>query len=112
MIQSITTCPLGSHCERVVDNVVERCAWYTTLAGKNPQTGKAMEPTSKCAMAWIPILLIEGNGKTDEVSASVIEVRETMLKQEPIKFMLNAIANEKRDVKDVTSFTELPSRVD
>jgi hypothetical protein len=68
------SCPLGHKCEtHVLDNsgqIVEtnRCAWYTTVAGQNPQTGEQIDQ-AKCAMAWIPILLVENamtnRGQTD-----------------------------------------------
>jgi hypothetical protein len=52
------TCPLGSECERVVDGVLERCAWYTCLKGKNPQ-GEDIIDEWGCAIAWLPIMSVE-----------------------------------------------------
>lgn len=52
------TCPLGHQCEQVNNGIVERCAWYTHLEGKNPQGENAIDEWG-CAIAWMPILSIE-----------------------------------------------------
>jgi hypothetical protein len=78
MIERTITCPLGSKCETVVDGKLEVCAWYTTLEGCNPQTGERMAPKSMCAMAWIPILMVDANGKTNQVFASVTDLRNSV----------------------------------
>jgi hypothetical protein len=53
-----TTCPLGSQCEEIKDNQMHRCAWYTKLVGKNPNTGEDVDDWS-CAIAFMPMLQIE-----------------------------------------------------
>jgi hypothetical protein len=52
------TCPLGSQCEEIKDNQMHRCAWYTKLVGKNPNTGEDVDDWS-CAIAFMPMLQIE-----------------------------------------------------
>ena len=53
------TCPLGHKCQTFdATGLLEQCAWYTTLAGKNPQTGQEIHE-SKCAMAFLPIVGLE-----------------------------------------------------
>ena len=54
------TCPFGNECETAEDNVIHRCAWYTELKGTDPQTGEEVSDW-KCAIAWMPIVAIEGN---------------------------------------------------
>ena len=55
-----TTCPFGNKCEEAKDGAVHRCAWYTELKGTDPQTGEEVSDW-KCAIAWMPIVGIEGN---------------------------------------------------
>lgn len=88
MIPITYTCPLGGICERVVDGHIERCAWYVTLEGVNPQTGEKAEPQSKCGMAWLPILMIDNTGKTDRVSDAVNQLRDTVSVINPIQLLM------------------------
>ena len=62
-----TVCPLGCECERVVDDHIERCAWYVKLQGKNPQTGAEIDDW-RCSMAWQPLLMIEATGIQSNVN--------------------------------------------
>ena len=87
MIEKKITCPLGSQCESVVSGVVERCAWYVEMAGTNPQTGEIMPNQSRCAMNWIPLILVEGNGRNVGVQAAVESLRNTVLDTTPIKLI-------------------------
>jgi len=81
-MKTVVTCPLGSECERIVDDHIERCAWYVKLAGHDPQSGKEIDD-SRCAMAWQPILMIEGNGASHKVGAAIHSLRnETIKRQE------------------------------
>lgn len=70
-IPVVITCPLGSTCEKVVDNAIHRCMWYTCLAGQNPQTGEMIDEW-KCAMSWIPIMLVE-NANTNRGQTAAME---------------------------------------
>jgi hypothetical protein len=81
MIEVVTTCPLGSTCEEVKDGKVHRCAWFVELEGTDPQSGKPVKE-SKCAMAWQPILQIEGSRETNRVAASVQSMRNETSKQQ------------------------------
>jgi len=72
-------CPLGSECETVKDNVIQRCAWYTKLAGIDPNTGKELEDWG-CAMSWLPTLLIEGAAQSRGTSVAVESFRNEMVK--------------------------------
>ncbi len=53
-----TTCPLGSQCEEIKDNQMHRCAWYTNIQGKDPQSEKYIDKW-ECAIAFMPMLQIE-----------------------------------------------------
>ena len=82
-IEVVTTCPLGSECEVIKDGKLHRCAWYVTLEGENPQNGKKIE-TSKCAMAWQPILLIEGNGQNLHIAGAIESLRNETINRQDI----------------------------
>lgn len=71
VIETVITCPLGHTCEEIKDNKINRCAWYTCVAGQHPQSGEQINQW-KCAMAWTPILLIE-NANTNRGQTSAIE---------------------------------------
>ena len=75
------TCPLGSECERIANGHIERCAWYVEIQGTDPQSGKEVRE-SKCAMAWQPILAIEGNGVNNQVAASIQSLRNETVKRQ------------------------------
>ena len=70
-IETVTTCPLGSVCEEIKDNKLHRCAWYTCLAGQHPQTGEMIDEW-RCAMAWIPVMLVE-NANTNRGQTAALE---------------------------------------
>ena len=72
------TCPLGSECETAENNVIKRCAWYTKLAGTDPNTGKELEDWG-CAMAWLPTLLIENAAQSRSTSTAVESFRNEMV---------------------------------
>ena len=59
-------CPLiGEDCRGL------ECAWYTKIAGTNPQTGEEVEEWG-CAGAWIPFLQVD-NAKAIHQTGSAIE---------------------------------------
>jgi hypothetical protein len=73
-IKTVLTCPLGSKCEEVKDGAIHRCAWYTKLAGSNPNTGEVMDEQG-CAMSWMPMLMIENSMQQRSTSAAVESFR-------------------------------------
>jgi hypothetical protein len=73
-IKTVLTCPLGSSCEEIKDGAIHRCAWYTKLAGTNPNTGEQTDEQG-CAMAWLPMLLIENSMQQRSTSAAVESFR-------------------------------------
>jgi len=57
-----------------------QCAWFTKVAGTNPQTGKDIEDWG-CAVAWLPILAIENSQSTRMSGAAVESFRNEMVKR-------------------------------
>ena len=55
------TCPLGHTCDA--------CLWQVRLRGLDPQTGHEIDD-AKCAIAWMPTLLIEVAGVGRQAAAA------------------------------------------
>jgi hypothetical protein len=65
------TCPLGHTCDK--------CLWMTKLRGINPQSGQEVD-SEGCAIAFLPILLIENSQKQHQTAAAVESTRNEVLK--------------------------------
>ena len=74
-IESKANCPLDNFnpCRQT------DCAWFTQLRGNNPQTGKEIDEWG-CAIAWIPVLLIENSQQQRSTGAAVESFRNEMTK--------------------------------
>jgi hypothetical protein len=76
-LEVIITCPMGLKCEEIKDNKAYRCAWFTKLAGKDPQSEKEIEQWG-CAISWLPVMLVEvsqtNRGNTDAISSMRNEI--------------------------------------
>lgn len=77
-IKTVVTCPLGSKCEEIKDGAIHRCAWFITLAGKDPTSEKQIDEKG-CAMSWIPILLIENSQQQLGTSSAITSFRDEMI---------------------------------
>ena len=87
-IKTVLTCPLGAKCEEIKGDAIHRCAWYTTLAGTNPNTGESVDEKG-CAIAWLPMLLIENSMQQRSTSAAVESFRnETMQANQSSQLLL------------------------
>jgi hypothetical protein len=64
------SCPLGHECHK--------CLWMTKLRGMNPQTGQEMD-SEGCAIAFLPILLIENSQQQRQTAAAVESFRNQMM---------------------------------
>ena len=67
----ILECPLGADCERTSEDGIHRCMWHIHVQGKDPQSEKVID-SSGCAMAFLPILLVE-NAQTNRGQTQAIE---------------------------------------
>ncbi len=69
-----TLCPLlNKAC------VKHDCTWYTQVRGHNPNTGAEIDQYS-CAVAWLPILMIENSQQQRQTSAAVESFRNEMVR--------------------------------
>ena len=73
------TCPLGSQCEVVVDNVIKRCAWYVKLTGTDPSTGKDVDEWG-CSMSFMPMLMVEMSGTNRGQTKALESLRNETVK--------------------------------
>lgn len=67
-----------------------KCAWYTQVRGHNPNTGEDMDHWG-CAMAWLPVLLIENSQQQRGTGAAVESFRNEMVKGNSIAHQLMAL---------------------
>ena len=79
-----TICPMmgGKPCVEdgsIVDGELVSCRFWVTVHGMNPQTGETMNQQD-CAMAWVPILMIENSKVNRETGAAVESFRNEMVK--------------------------------
>ena len=74
-IESKHGCPLDSFnpCRKL------DCAWFTQVRGHNPNTGQEVDEWA-CAMAWLPVLLIENSQMQRQTGAAVESFRNEMVK--------------------------------
>jgi hypothetical protein len=95
-MKSKQTCPLGFECEEVKDNQIYKCRWYVSLKGKDPQSEEIIDNWN-CAMAWIPILLVE-NSQTNRGQTQAIESfrNETIKGQNVFTFLMNKALNNRK----------------
>ena len=74
-IESKANCPLHNFnpCRQT------DCAWFTQLRGNNPNTGEPIDEWG-CAIAWIPVLLIENSQQQRQTGAAVESFRNEVVK--------------------------------
>ena len=82
-IETVYTCPLGSMCEEVKDDKLQRCVWFVEISGKDPQTDKDINQ-SYCAMAILPKLIIENTGKQIRTGSAIESFRNKMVSDNQI----------------------------
>jgi hypothetical protein len=68
-----TFCPLIKK-----DCIQNKCAWFTQLRGTNPNTGKEIDEWG-CAIAWMPVLMIENSQQQRQTGAAVESFRNEMV---------------------------------
>ncbi len=62
----------GTHCPMLDKECIQfKCAFWTQLRGTHPQTGAEVDEWA-CAVAWLPVLLIE-NAKEVRQGAAATE---------------------------------------
>lgn len=74
-IQAKTNCPLNNFepCKEL------ECAWFMKVAGKHPQKDEEVEDWG-CAVAWMPIFLMENTRVNFQTGAAVESFRNEMVR--------------------------------
>jgi hypothetical protein len=74
-LEQKTNCPLdGFNPCRQLD-----CAWFMQIRGNNPNTGSPVDEYG-CAIAWLPILLIENSQQQRQTGAAVESFRNEVVR--------------------------------
>lgn len=70
----------GNYCPLVKKECLGlQCAWFTQVRGTDPNTGKDVDEWA-CAIAWLPVLLIENSQQQRSTGAAVESFRNEMVK--------------------------------
>ena len=56
-----------------------QCAWFTRVQGVDTNTGNQVDEF-QCAIAWMPMLLIENSGQQRQTGAAVESFRNEMVR--------------------------------
>ncbi len=82
------------------DCVGLQCAWFTQVRGSNPNTGKEVDEWA-CAIAWLPVLLIENSQQQRSTGSAVESFRNEMVKtnENSQQILLAAVKNSLLEVK-------------
>lgn len=59
------------------------CAWFVQMRGTNPNTGSEVDDWS-CAIAWMPILMVENSHQQRQTGAAVESFRNEMVKSNEV----------------------------
>jgi hypothetical protein len=97
-------CPMMGGDECVEDGAIRngelvKCRFWVTVQGKHPQTGEIVN-NGDCAIAWMPVLLIENSKVNRETGAAVESMRnESVTTGQQITGALIAAANVNKQIK-------------
>ena len=59
--------------------IKHECEWYTHILGQSPQTDETYDKWG-CAIAWMPVLMIETAKESRQTAASVDSFRNEVVK--------------------------------
>lgn len=95
-----TFCPLIKK-----DCVGLTCAWYTRVQGYDTNSGAQID-SYECAIAWMPMLLIENSGQQRQTGAAVESFRNEMVKANEVNTKLILAASSGEQPKLLRSIEE------
>ena len=96
-------CPMmgGEPCVEdgaILNGELVKCRFWVTVMGSNPQTGETIN-NGDCAIAWMPVLLIENSKVNRETGAAVESMRnESVTSGQHITNALMQVANKKQEL--------------
>lgn len=94
-------CPLmGCECVEdgaIKDNKLVKCRFWINVQGQNPNTGETVNHFD-CAIAWMPVLMIENSQQQRQTGAAVESFRNEMVKanETNAQVLLEASINRKQ----------------
>lgn len=94
-------CPMMGGNECVEDGAIRngelvKCRFWIHVQGQNPQTGETVS-NGDCAMAWMPVLMIENSKVNRETGAAVESMRnEGVTTGQQIAGALLQVANQNK----------------
>ena len=84
---------MSDYCPLIKKSCIKHeCNWYIQVMGKNPQTGQDINEYG-CAIAWLPVLLIDGSQQTRQTGAAIESFRNEMVNAQSNINMLEGIKN-------------------
>ncbi len=88
----------GTYCPLIKKDCIEfKCRFWIQLRGTHPQTGQPVDEWD-CAVAWMPVLAIEGVQQTKQAAAAIEHFRNEM-----VRFNTDSLISSK-----IASFPPLP----
>ena len=86
----------GTYCPLLKKDCIGlQCAWLTRVQGFDTNTGNQVDEY-QCAIAWLPMLLIENSGQQRQTGAAVESFRNEMVKSnETAQLLMLASVNPK-----------------
>lgn len=91
-IEVKNNCPLNNFEECKTTS----CAWFTKLRGTDKNTGQDLDEWG-CAVAWLPVLLIENASQSKQTGAAVESFRNEMVRSnEESAYMFLAAAQQQQ----------------
>lgn len=87
----------------IVDGELVACRFWVNVMGSNPQTGETVN-NGDCAIAWMPVLLIENSKVNRETGAAVESMRnESVTTGQQMTSALMQVANNNLPLLKVNS---------
>lgn len=69
----------GNYCPLIKKDCIGlQCSWFTQMRGTNPNTGADVDEYA-CAIAWLPVLLVENSQQQRQTGAAVESFRNEMV---------------------------------
>lgn len=88
-IESKSNCPLNSFepCKQL------DCAWFMRVQGTNPNTGSSVDEWG-CAMAWMPLLMIENSQQQRQTGAAVESFRNEVVSKNQVSQRIELVTGD------------------
>lgn len=101
----------GSFCPLIKKECLGlQCAWFTKVVGYDMNTGREVEEW-QCAVALLPLLMVENSGQQRQTGAAVESFRNEMVKAQQASHELFASAINSAQTRNVLDVTPKPKLV-